>query len=411
MYEDLKQKLSEQRQRVWSEYRTSLERPASEWTAEDRQKLDRMDSDLAELDKRLDTLSKESEREIVAAAAREGAERHIRPENGAETSTTDKFLEFAKTPGRRSMDIDLRGIAGPAAGFEERVVSVANDPNVITTTFSPLLYRYLIQNSAIRQTNVRVITTDGGENYEYPKFTGYPAEATVVGEGATIGTSDPTFGRATLGAYKFGWLWQVSNELLQDSAYDILSELAFVFGRALANGEGKKFLLGTGTSEPEGLLTAAGSTYQVVGGTPAANGPTYTNLVDTMHEVIPPYRVNSSWLFSDKTLQALRKLVDGNNRPLWQPGLAGFGTDVPDTILGKPYRIDPYMPDPAVGATSIAYGDFSAFMIRDVAGVRLERSDDFAFNQDLVSFRILHRADSALIDTTGAIATYKGGTA
>jgi HK97 family phage major capsid protein len=427
MYTELLSRLNDERQRVWSEYRHELEGfDVSTATAETRAKLDRMDVDLAELDKRIKTVRDQAGIEATAAEAREGADRIVRNEARGEErnelgwSKLEQALRGPKGTQGVGFDLDLRGLAGGAEGFEkraeryeERVLSetFAAGGALVPTEFSPLLYRYLIQNSAIRQTNVRVITTATGDNFVQPSYSAYSAEATIVSAGAAIGASDPAFTSATLGAYKFGTLWQVQYELLQDSAYNLLNELAFQFGRALANGEGKKFVLGTGTSEPNGVVHAAGTVYQLVGGTPASSGPTYANLVDTMHKVIPPYRVNSYWMFNDKTLAVLRKLTDTNGRPLWTPGLAGFGVDVPDTLLGKPYVIDPYVPDIGVAATSIVYGDFSGYMIREVAGIRLERSDDYAFNSDLATFRILHRVDGNLIDTNGAVATFKGGTA
>ena len=416
MADALIQRLSEERQKVWSEYRTDLEaKPAAEWTPEDRQKFDRMSDALDDLDKRIKVLNDNEDREAALASREDAA---LRAKHRGEETSTSKLEHFLRTGdggtregGKQGFDIDLRGIAGPKDGFEQRTLSVSADPTLVPTEFAPQLYRYLIQNSAIRQTNVRVITTSNGDSYVMPTVSAWPSEATIVAEAGAIGTNDPTFGSATLSAYKFAFLWQVTNELIQDSAYNILGELAFEFGRQIANGTGKKFVVGTGSSEPAGVVTKAGTVYQYVGGTPAANGPTYNDLVETMHKVIPPYRQNSYWMFNDLTLKALRELKDGNQRPLWQPGLAGFGTDVPDTIFGKPYVIDPYMPNIAVGATSIAYGDFSGFLIREVADLRLERSDDYAFNQDVVTFRAIYRCDSALLDTHGAIATYKGGTA
>lgn len=417
------QKLSEERQRIWSEYRTELESyDAATATAETRQKLDQMDDALSDLDKRLQTVKAEADRETAAAEARAGTEHVARPREESRDGDMSAFEKRLRGPQgtRVAFDIDMRGIQGGSAGFEKRaeayekrvlgVTSGGAGDVLVPTEFSPLLYRYLIQNSAIRNTNVRVIATATGDNYVQPSFAAYSSEATVVTAGGTIGANDPSFTSATLSAYKFGTIWQIQYELLQDSAYDLLNELAFQFGRALANGEGKAFLLGA-AGGPQGIIPNLGTVYQAVGGTPAANGPTYDDLVNTMHEVIPPYRINSTWMFNDQTLKDLKKLVDGNGRPLWQPGLAGFGTDVPDTLLGKRYVIDPYMPNVGVGATSIVYGDWSGAMIREVAGVRLERSDDFAFNQDLATFRILHRVDCQLIDTHGALASYKGGTA
>ena len=413
---------------MWSEYRHELESyDSATATAETRQKLDDMDSRLSDLDKRLKTVTDQAAIEATNAEAREGVERHIRAEgrDGRNEHGWTPFEQALRAPKGESrnvgFDIDLRGLAGNKDGFEKRaeeyeqrvmgVTSFSAGDALVPSEFSPILYRYLIANSAIRQTNARVITTATGDNYIQPSYTAFSSEATIVTAGSAIGANDPTFTSATLSAYKFGTLWQVQYELLQDSAYDLIGELGFQFGRALGNGEGKKFVLGTGSSEPTGVVHAAGTTYQIVGGTPAANGPTYANLVDTMHKVIAPYRLNSYWMFNDKTLGVLRKLTDSNARPLWQPGLQGFAVDVPDTLLGKPYVVDPYVPDVGTSATSIVFGDFAGFMIREVAGIRLERSDDYAFNQDLATFRILHRVDSNLIDTNGAIATYKGGTA
>ena len=57
---------------------------------------------------------------------------------------------------------------------------------------------------------------------------------------------------------------------------------------------------------------------------------------------------------------------------------------------------------------SVLFGDFSAYYIRDVRELRVERSDDYTFNQDLVTFRALLRTDGDLIDTSGAIKHHLG---
>ena len=69
------------------------------------------------------------------------------------------------------------------------------------------------------------------------------------------------------------------------------------------------------------------------------------------------------------------------------------------------------MPTVATNGTSIAFGDFRPYFIRDVLGVRFERSVDYAFANDLNTYRAILRTDGRLLDLTGAIATYKGGSA
>jgi HK97 family phage major capsid protein len=83
----------------------------------------------------------------------------------------------------------------------------------------------------------------------------------------------------------------------------------------------------------------------------------------------------------------------------------------PDTLLGKPIRTDPFMPAMATGAKSVAFGDMSQYFVRLAGGVRFERSDDYAFNTDLVTFRALIRGDGVLVDQTGAVKHFIGNAA
>jgi HK97 family phage major capsid protein len=116
------------------------------------------------------------------------------------------------------------------------------------------------------------------------------------------------------------------------------------------------------------------------------------------YSVIAPYRQSRScyWLAADKTMAALRKLTDQIGRPLWEPSTI-LGS--PDLLLGKPLVADPFMTALNTSSNpSIAFGDFSQYFVRMVGGVRFERSDDFAFGSDLVSFRAVIRADGNLMN-------------
>jgi HK97 family phage major capsid protein len=67
-------------------------------------------------------------------------------------------------------------------------------------------------------------------------------------------------------------------------------------------------------------------------------------------------------------------------------------------LLGMPGYVDPHIPAMGASAKSVAFGDWSRFFVRIVQGVRLERSDEFAFQHDLVSFKAVIRLDGALVD-------------
>jgi HK97 family phage major capsid protein len=123
--------------------------------------------------------------------------------------------------------------------------------------------------------------------------------------------------------------------------------------------------------------------------------------------VTEPYAKNGEWLMRRATVGKVRKVKDSNGQYLWQPALTA---GEPDTLLGRPIVQDPNVPAAGTSATSVAFGDFSAYKIRDVGSLRFERSDEFAFQNDLVTYRAIIRTDGDLLDLTGAIGTFKHGT-
>lgn len=305
----------------------------------------------------------------------------------------------------RNVVVEVRGGRESRSGLNTLTGAAGDD--LVPIGFRAVLYQHLIFNSAIRQTRATVLTTNSGEPIQLPKTTAHPAQGTIVGQGALINENDPTFGQGTLNAYKYGNLIQISTELEQDSVVDLLGYIAMATGRALANGFGHDAVLGSGTSMPYGVVPASGTIAQVVGGTGQSGVPTYKELEAIFDAVIPPYQMNGEWLFSQKTVSKLRQITDLYGRPLWLPSLT---SDMPDQLFGKPYYLDPFVPNAGTSATSILFGDFAPYFIRDVQGIRFERSVEYAFGNDLVTYRALLRSDGQLLDLTGAIGNYVGGT-
>jgi HK97 family phage major capsid protein len=271
--------------------------------------------------------------------------------------------------------------------------------NTVQTSFYDQLIQHMIEVSAVLQAGVRVLNTNSGETIQVPKTTAH-STAAIVAEAASIGVSDPTFGQATLGAYKYGVMVQLSRELVDDSTVDLEGYLSMETGRALGNAFGAHLVTGTGTGQPTGILTS--TSLGVTTGTGVAGVPTADNLIDLYYSVIAPYRnsPSASYLMKDTTLGAIRKIKDTTGQYLFQPSLT-VGT--PDSLLGKPIFTDPFMPATAVNAKSVVFGDFSRYFVRLAGGIRFERSDEYAFNADLITFRALLRGDGALMDTTGAL--------
>ena len=169
------------------------------------------------------------------------------------------------------------------------------------------------------------------------------------------------------------------------------------------------YVAGTGTTQPTGFNAAATVALTAATGTGSTTSlPTSGAvqgadvLIELYHSIVPQYRPRASYIMHDATVKVVRKLKDSTGQYLWQPALVA---GQPDTILGRPVYPDPHMPQIGVSTVPIAFGDFRGYFIRDVTPLRFERSDEFAFGTDLVSFRALYRTDGKLADTN-AIKTY-----
>ena len=121
----------------------------------------------------------------------------------------------------------------------------------------------------------------------------------------------------------------------------------------------------------------------------------FDELIDLELSVYGVYRQAAEWMFNSTTLGVLRKKVDNDGRPLWAPGVADR---TPDRIWNYPYTINEDMADPAASAKTVAFGDMSAYKIRDVKGIQVLRLVERYADYGQVGFLAFHRHDAKLID-------------
>lgn len=419
MASEVAKRLRDRRLNVWNDAKKIAEDAASEnrsFTPDEQGRWDAMQEEMSTLDTRikavLDTEKRARDADDTYNSLADKPQ--VRDGGAAQSNVDAELRKWAKgESGGRAME--FRHNADASGPINYRVLTTGaqgtNASSIVPTDFYDMLIAHLIEVSGIMQCGPTVLNTGGGETLQIPKTTAHTAvtaQSTQAGQLLTAGV-DPAFSMQSLSAYKYGVLIQVARELIDDTAVDLLGYLAMQAGRALGNKFGNDLV--NSASAPTGLLTGTvTSSPGVTGATTGVGGaPSYANLVDLEYSVIAPYRQSRScyWMAADKTIGGFRKITDTVGRPIWEPS-AVLGS--PDLLLGKPLVADPFMPAQATSAFSIVFGDFSQFFVRLVGGVRFERSDDFAFGSDLVSFRAILRGDGALVDQTGAIKAYKAPT-
>lgn len=254
-------------------------------------------------------------------------------------------------------------------------------------------------------------TTGTGNPLPWPTINDTTNRGRIIGQNVQLIETDLTFNQVTFNAYiGSSDLILVPLALIEDSYFDLDMLVTRLLGIRLGRLYNWKCTVGTGSSEPTGIVTAAvASGNTLYAGGSSTSGSTasiaYNDLVNLQHAVDPAYRDSAKFMFTDTLLKLLKKLVDGNSRPLWQPGLtasfqngAGVVSNKPK-ILESEYVINQDMAIPAASAYSALYGDMSTYKVREVAGgttllVLRERYADYL----QVGYTAFQRFDGNLVN-------------
>lgn len=376
-------------------------------TAEERQEHDRHESEFIDLSSRI-----EDEEKLAAHEGRLGTAQNVVLRNISEQAQTDAeadeddpnawelfataeykraFRDYMRraqhmSPENRAILEDVRT---QAASFN--IATPGEGGYTVPESWRTTLVEQRTQFGVLRQL-ATIVQTAGGEPLHFPVVVDAQV-ATLTDEADPYTESEDTFGEKVLGAFKYGVLVKISEELMQDSLFQMDAFISRRAGRALALKEGAAFAKGAGGgAAPEGITVGA-----TVGKTTAgATAITADELLDMIHSVSPPYRPGAQWVTHDSTLLAVAKLVDDFNNYVWQPGLQAGD---PDRIRGYQVYIDPFYDTIAAAKVIATFGDHSGYYIREAGPVVSLRLNELYAESGQIGFRFGERVDGALIDT------------
>lgn len=261
---------------------------------------------------------------------------------------------------------------------------------LVPDEFEHTLIQSLEEENIFRKL-AHVITTSTGDR-KIPVVAS-KGSASWVDEEGTINDSDDAFTQVSIGAYKLGTLIKVSNELLNDSVFNLEAYISKEFGRRIGTKEEDAFFNGNGVGKPVGIFNATGGAQTGIT-TASATEIKADEIIDLFYSLKASYRKKAVWIVNDSTIKAIRKLKDANGNYLWQPALTS-GT--PDTLLGRPVYTSSYVPTIAAGAKTIAFGDFSYYWIADRQGRNFKKLSELYAATDQTGFVATQRVDGKLI--------------
>lgn len=328
------------------------------------------------------------------------------------------FNEAANQPGKK-VEIDAETMSGKIAMAlylrmgnnvsAEQAVQIRNAMSTTTTTeggytvppeIATMVIDKLKAYGGMREV-ATILSTSTGVAMNWPTSDGTADVGAIVGQNTAVNAADITFGTVGLNPFYY-----TSNkialplELIQDSAIDVVAYVVDRLATRIARIQNTHFTTGGGTTVPDGVIPKSGT------GKTGTTGQTltviYDDLVDLKHSVNRAYRANAKFMMNDLSVAVVSKLKDTTGRPIWTPGDSeGIAGGRPDTLLGYPVVINDDMAVMAANAKSIAFGDFSKYTIRDVAGTTvIRRFDDSAFAlSNQVGFCGWTRSGGNLLDT------------
>lgn len=349
-------------------------------SAEESQSWDKINDEVNALGKRIERTQQQAAMDGLTAAPIEGVLET--PAAGAENPRAgdgyhNALLAYARrglngiTPdinGALQVGTDSEGGFIVSEAFETALVMALSDMNIMRGIAT-------VVRSAT--TNNIPVETDEGV-------------ATWTAEEAAFTESDTAFSRKIIGAHKLGRIIKVSEELLNDSIFDLVAYISNAFARSFGTAEEAAFVNGDGTAKPRGFLLD--STLGVT--TAAVAAITADEIMDLYHSLRVPYRATANFVGADSTFKIIRKLKDSNGQYMWQPGMKDGEAD---RLLGRPVNLTEAMPAATAGLKSLAFGDFSYYRIQDRIGVVMQRLNELYAANGQVGFRMYERTDGALL--------------
>lgn len=377
--------LREKRAKAWEAAKAFLDSKRDKdgfVSAEDTATYDKMEADVVALGKEIERLERQAAIDLELA----------KPTSQPITNQPGSGMKEDKKSGRAS---DAYRKAFWDSIRKRNYFDVQNTLSIGTDTeggylvpdeYEQRLIDALQEQNFFRQLATIITTSSGDRNIPVVSSHG---EAAWMDESGLYTESDDTFGLISLGAYKLGTAIKVSDELLNDSVFDLEGYIATEFTRRIGAKEEEAFLVGDGKKKPTGVFVSAQNSV-----TTSGTSITFDDVMDLYHSLRVPYRKNAVWLLNDTTVKALRKVKDGNGNYIWQPSVQA---GEPDTILNRPYYTSSFVPDLAAGNKVMAFGDFSYYWIADRQGRSFKRLNELYAANGQVGFLASQRVDGKLI--------------
>lgn len=362
-----------------------------EMTAEEQTRWDTLLSDYEKADKVVE--QEERFQEVERRQAEQSYESQSQQRGGGAAAQGEPKADEYRTAFMDYLMLGATGITPESRSlFEKRAgITGLNGGVIVPKTLADNIEIALKAYGGMFEAGT-IITTSTGGDLIMPTINDTTSKATVVAEYNQSTKKAPSFGSETLKAYTYRTpIVPVSQELLQDSSFDLESLLSGLLAESFGRGINEDLTIGNGTGKPKGIINWATASDA----TPAATAIKLDDIIDLLKSVDSAYARNGRFMFNRETLWSLVKIKDTTGRYIWQEG-AKDGT--PPTLFGKGYILNDDVANIGAGNASMMFGDFSKFKIRMVNNFRVIRLNELLAEYLSIGLFGFARVDGVLLD-------------
>ena len=221
--------------------------------------------------------------------------------------------------------------------------------SVIPTTIAQQIIKKVYDVSPILDKSQKY-NVKGKLQIPYYDTTGGGITVAYAEEFKPLTSSNGKFKNIELDGFLAGALSKISNSLINNSQFDIVSFVVNQMGEDIARFIEHELLIGT-SNKVDGLSKLTNSVTAA-----AQTAITADEVVKLKGSIKDVYQGNAIWIMSPATRTALRLLKGTDGHYLLQDDITSpFGT----VLLGKPVYVSDNMPDIKASATAIFYGDMT----------------------------------------------------
>lgn len=359
-------------------------------TSEEKTKFEAIEADVRSLKQEFEILERNAEMK-KELASNEGELRAAAPKANAKEAFS-KYLRH----GMGSLNTQERSLIQKRGTNTQIAGTDSLGGFLVPQEFSDELDVASLFTGEVERLAKKLNTASGGL-LDYPTVDDTGTNAVLTSEAAAVTVADMTFANAQLSAYNYSSLVKVSQQLLQDSAFDLNAFLVEAMGERIARVTNAAFSTDNGSSKPQGIVTGSTKGADAAG----ATAITADDVLNLIYSVDASYRNKESFglMAHDNIISAIRSLGVGasNDFPIFIPSME---MGQPDRIFGVPVYVNNDMQSTIATATkTLLAADFSKFVVRNAGGIQMLRLNERFADELEVGFVAYKRADSRVLNS------------